>query len=84
MCIFIDKSSRAIILHSVLWSEFLVDSLFYRYAIPLIEKILRGKSVSENSEGVVKAMVMVPSKELAEQATRNLKVVTFYRLSVCG
>ncbi len=48
--------------------------VFCRYAIPLIEKILRSKTVSGNNEGGVRAMVMVPSKELADQATRNLKV----------
>ncbi|XP_064383761.1 probable ATP-dependent RNA helicase DDX56 [Halichondria panicea] len=44
------------------------------YAIPLIEKILRGKIAGDiDSEGGVRVLVLVPSKELAEQATRNLK-----------
>lgn len=48
-----------------------------RYAIPLIQKILEAKLSSEPSgsgDGCVRALVLVPSKELSQQAATNIKV----------
>ena len=51
----------------------------YRYAIPLVQKILDEKSRPtaagvSSGRGGVRALVLVPSKELAEQASRNIRV----------
>ena len=51
-------------------------NLVARYAIPLVQKILEGKSLSTGSKksGYVKALILVPSKELSQQAAANIKV----------
>ena len=56
---------------------------FTRYAIPVVQKILEDKakqsavtagSSSEGGSGCVRALVLVPSKELSQQAVGNIKV----------
>ncbi|XP_074613727.1 putative ATP-dependent RNA helicase DDX56 isoform X2 [Acropora palmata] len=47
------------------------------YAIPLIQRILQDKQGDPSSSGV-RALVLVPSKELAKQAHRNLKELSLY------
>jgi ATP-dependent RNA helicase DDX56/DBP9 len=42
------------------------------YALPLLQKILTSKS-GGSSEATVRGVVLVPSKELSSQATKNLK-----------
>lgn len=58
--------------------------IFCRYAIPLIQKILGAKQLAESahssaradsSSGHVRALVLVPSKELSQQAASNMKVL---------
>ncbi|CAI8047875.1 Probable ATP-dependent RNA helicase DDX56, partial [Geodia barretti] len=42
------------------------------YALPLLQKILQSKS-SSTGEPVIRGLVIVPTKELSSQATKNLK-----------
>jgi ATP-dependent RNA helicase DDX56/DBP9 len=42
------------------------------YALPLLQKILQSKS-SDTGEPVIRGLVIVPTKELSSQATKNLK-----------
>lgn len=52
----------------------------FRYAIPLVQKILEAKRPAESAHlgttggGCVRALVLVPSKELSQQAAANIKV----------
>ncbi|XP_028391173.1 probable ATP-dependent RNA helicase DDX56 [Dendronephthya gigantea] len=47
------------------------------YAIPIIQKILQEKKTNQ-SEGSVKALILVPTKELSQQACKNVKDLTSY------
>ncbi|XP_078358933.1 putative ATP-dependent RNA helicase DDX56 [Oculina patagonica] len=47
------------------------------YAIPMIQRILQDKQASSTSSGV-RALVLVPTKELAKQAHRNVKELSSY------
>ncbi|KAK3714558.1 hypothetical protein QZH41_014227 [Actinostola sp. cb2023] len=46
------------------------------YAVPIIQRILQDKQ--SNPESEIRALVLVPSKELAQQASRNLKELSCY------
>ena len=51
---------------------------FFRYAIPLVQKILSAKQLAESAHSAegecVQALVLVPSKELSQQSAANLRV----------
>ncbi|KAJ3190395.1 ATP-dependent DNA/RNA helicase [Gaertneriomyces sp. JEL0708] len=47
------------------------------YCIPVIQKILVAKKHG-NAEPAVRALIMVPTRELAEQVSRHVKVLTTY------
>ncbi|XP_031555095.1 probable ATP-dependent RNA helicase DDX56 [Actinia tenebrosa] len=46
------------------------------YAVPIIQKILQDKQ--NNNELAIRALVLVPTKELSQQASRNLKELSCY------
>lgn len=47
------------------------------YAIPIIQKILQEKQ-TQQSESSVKALILVPTKELSQQSCKNMKELTSY------
>ncbi|XP_068742794.1 probable ATP-dependent RNA helicase DDX56 [Montipora capricornis] len=47
------------------------------YAIPLIQRVLQDKQAYTSSNGV-RALVLVPTKELAKQAHKNIKELSSY------
>ena len=62
-----------------------------RYAIPLVQKVLEGKISADTEQqmlgartrasGCVRALILIPSKELSQQATANVKVGTVRSVS---
>ncbi|XP_022779041.1 probable ATP-dependent RNA helicase DDX56 [Stylophora pistillata] len=47
------------------------------YAIPMIQRILQEKQVNSSNSGI-RSVVLVPTKELAKQAHRNIKELSCY------
>jgi ATP-dependent RNA helicase DDX56/DBP9 len=49
------------------------------YCLPLLQKILQGKASSDgNSNGGVRAVVLVPTRELCSQVHKTLKSLIYY------
>ena len=74
-------------------AQTLCDANCCRYAIPLVQKILEAKQLARSAGnvegGCVRALVLVPSKELSQQAATNIAVrsgceVCVFVLHVCN
>lgn len=48
------------------------------YCMPVVQKILLAKEGGKGAEPKVRALILVPTRELAEQVLRHLKDLTIY------